>query len=95
MCGIVGLLSKSGENVAPLIEKMLTCMKNRGPDGVGLATEDEIVYSDTFDKLFFAQANAYNVLGHSRLAIVGGSCGSQPFISCDKKIGFGTQWGDL
>ena len=86
MCGIVGILSKKGENVAPLIEKMLTCMKNRGPDGVGLATEDEIVYSNTFDKLFFSQANAYNVLGHSRLAIVGGSCGSQPFISCDKKL---------
>jgi len=50
MCGIVGILSKKGENVAPLIEKMLTCMKNRGPDGVGLATEDEIVYSNTFDK---------------------------------------------
>ncbi|MDQ3083214.1 MAG: asparagine synthetase B, partial [Thermoproteota archaeon] len=86
MCGIVGILSKKGENVAPLIEKMLTCMKNRGPDGVGLATEDEIVYSNTFNKLFFAQANAFNVLGHSRLAIVGGSCGSQPFLSCDKKL---------
>lgn len=86
MCGIVGILSKKGENVAPLIEKMLTCMKNRGPDGVGLATEDEIVYSNTFDKLFLSQANASNVLGHSRLAIVGGSCGSQPFLSCDKKL---------
>jgi asparagine synthase (glutamine-hydrolysing) len=86
MCGIVGILSKKGENVAPLIEKMLSCMRNRGPDGVGLATEDEIVYSNTFNKLFFSQTNAFNVLAHSRLAIVGGSCGSQPFLSCDKKL---------
>lgn len=86
MCGIVGILSKKGENVAPLIEKMLSCMKNRGPDGVGLATEDEIVYSNTFNKLFFSQTSAFNVLAHSRLAIVGGSCGSQPFLSCNKKL---------
>ncbi|HEX5904494.1 MAG TPA: asparagine synthase (glutamine-hydrolyzing) [Candidatus Nitrosocosmicus sp.] len=86
MCGIVGILSKKGENVTPLIEKMLSCMRNRGPDGVGLATEDEIVYSNTFNKLFFSQTNAFNVLAHSRLAIVGGSCGSQPFLSCDKKL---------
>lgn len=86
MCGIVGILSKKGENVTPLIEKMLSCMKNRGPDGVGLATEDEIVYSNTFDKVFFSQTTANSVLGHSRLAIVGGSCGSQPFVSCDKKL---------
>ena len=86
MCGIVGILSKRGENVAPLIEKMLSCMKNRGPDGVGLATEDEIVYSNTFNKLFFSQTSAFNVLAHSRLAIVGGSCGSQPFLSCNKKL---------
>lgn len=86
MCGIVGILSKKGENVAPLIEKMLSCMKNRGPDGVGLATEDEIIYSNTFDKVFFSQTTANSVLGHSRLAIVGGSCGSQPFVSCDKKL---------
>ena len=86
MCGIVGILSKKGENVTPLIEKMLSCMRNRGPDGVGLATEDEIVYSNTFNKLFFSQTNAFNVLAHSRLAIVGGSCGSQPFLSCDKRL---------
>lgn len=86
MCGIVGILSKKGENVAPLIEKMLSCMKNRGPDGIGLATEDQIVYSNTFNNLVFSQANAYNVLGHSRLAIIGGSCGSQPFMSCNKKL---------
>lgn len=86
MCGIVGILSKSDRNVTPLIETMLSCMKNRGPDGMGLATENQILYSDTFDKVIFSQANGNAVLGHSRLAIVGGPCGSQPFESCDKKL---------
>jgi len=86
MCGIVGILSKKNGNVTPLIVKMLSCMKNRGPDGVGLATGNEIVYSENFDKALFSQIQAKDILGHSRLAIVGGSCGSQPFMSCDKKF---------
>jgi asparagine synthase (glutamine-hydrolysing) len=86
MCGIVGILSKSDRNVTPLIETMLSCMKNRGPDGMGLASENQVLYSDTFDKIIFSQVNGNAVLGHSRLAIVGGPCGSQPFTSCDKKL---------
>jgi asparagine synthase (glutamine-hydrolysing) len=86
MCGIVGILSKKERNVAPLIGKMLSCMKNRGPDGMGLSTGDQIVYSDTFDNLLLSQVEGHDVLGHSRLAIVGGSCGQQPFMSCDKKL---------
>jgi len=86
MCGIVGILSKKERNVAPLIGKMLSCMKNRGPDGMGLSTENQIVYSDTFDNPLFSQVQGHDVLGHSRLAIVGGSCGQQPFVSCDKKL---------
>jgi asparagine synthase (glutamine-hydrolysing) len=86
MCGIVGILSKSDRNVTPMIGTMLSCMKNRGPDGMGLATENQILYSDTFDNILFSQVNGNAVLGHSRLAIVGGPCGSQPFTSCDKKL---------
>ena len=86
MCGIVGILSKKERNVAPLIGKMLSCMKNRGPDGMGLSTENQIVYSDTFDNPLFSEVQGHDVLGHSRLAIVGGSCGQQPFVSCDKKL---------
>ena len=33
MCGIVGILSKTGENVVPLAESMLSCIACRGPDG--------------------------------------------------------------
>jgi len=86
MCSIVGILNKSDGNVVKLISKMLFCMKNRGPDGVGLATEDQIIYSDKMDSLFFSRMNGHEILGHSRLAIVGGSSGPQPFISCDKKL---------
>jgi asparagine synthase (glutamine-hydrolysing) len=86
MCGICGILSKKHRNVTPLIGTMLSCMINRGPDGMGLATENQIVYSDTFNKVLFSKVNGHAVLGHSRLAIVGGSCGPQPFTSCDKKL---------
>ncbi len=86
MCSIVGILNKSDGNVVKLISKMLFCMKNRGPDGVGLATEDQIIYSDKMDSVFFSRMNGHEILGHSRLAIVGGSSGPQPFISCDKKL---------
>ena len=65
MCGIVGILSKKERNVAPLIGKMLSCMKNRGPDGMGLSTGDQIVYSDTFDNLLLSQVEGHDVLGHS------------------------------
>ncbi|MBA3978307.1 MAG: asparagine synthase (glutamine-hydrolyzing) [Nitrosopumilus sp.] len=86
MCSIVGILSKKEGNVTPLIGKMLYCMPNRGPDGMGFATENQIVYSDTFDKLLFSKVHGHDVLGHTRLAIVGGACGPQPFMSCDKKF---------
>ena len=86
MCGIVGILSKKEGNVTPLIGKMLYCMQNRGPDGMGFATENQIVYSDTFDKLLFSRIHGHDVLGHTRLAIVGGPSGPQPFMSCDKKL---------
>ena len=37
MCGIVGILSKTGENVVPLVESMLSCIACRGPDGATIA----------------------------------------------------------
>ncbi len=38
MCGIVGILSKTGENVVPLAESMLSCIACRGPDGAAIAS---------------------------------------------------------
>src|SRR6187200_672950 len=86
MCGIAGILSKKGENVVPLIEPMLSCMINRGPDGAGVAADDLVILSDSFESLKYHKLSGSSVLGHLRLAIVGGTCGQQPFRSCDNRL---------
>ena len=86
MCGIAGILSKKGENVGPLIGPMLSCLRNRGPDGAGIAVNDYIIQSDTLANLNYRQFSANSVLGHLRLAIVGGTCGHQPFRSCNDRL---------
>jgi len=86
MCGIVGISSKKGENVVPLIEPMLSCMVNRGPDGAGIAANDFIIQSDSLENLRYHKLSGSSALGHLRLAIVGGTCGQQPFRSCDHRL---------
>ena len=86
MCGIVGILSKKGENVVPLIGPMLSCLRNRGPDGAGIAVNDYIIQSDTLANLKYREFSGNSVLGHVRLAIVGGTCGHQPFRSCNERL---------
>lgn len=88
MCGIAGILSKSGENVVPLVGSMLACMVNRGPDGVGLIANGQIVRSNSIATMQsqFQKVSATSALGHTRLAIVGGTCGAQPFSSCDGRL---------
>jgi len=86
MCGIAGILSKKGENVVPLIEPMLSCMINRGPDGAGVAANDLVILSNSFESLKYHKLSGTTALGHLRLAIVGGTCGQQPFRSCDNRL---------
>jgi len=86
MCGIVGILSKKGENVVPLVGSMLSCMRNRGPDGAGIAANRCVVQSDSFSDLKYHKISGDSALGHVRLAIVGGTCGQQPFSSCDGRL---------
>jgi asparagine synthase (glutamine-hydrolysing) len=87
MCGIVGILSKNGENVVPLVESMLSCIACRGPDGAGIAAAEQIVQTDSVGDLRkHPMANSHTALGHVRLAIVGGTCGQQPFRSCDGRF---------
>lgn len=88
MCGIAGMLSKSGENVVPLVGTMLGCMANRGPDGAGLVAAGRIVKCNSIKalQLEFDQVRGTTALGHTRLAIVGGTCGVQPFCSCDGRF---------
>ncbi|MFL6342272.1 MAG: asparagine synthase (glutamine-hydrolyzing), partial [Nitrososphaeraceae archaeon] len=86
MCGIVGILSKKNENVAPLIGPMLSCIASRGPDGAGIAADDFVVQSDSLENVEYQKLYGSSVLGHLRLAIVGGTCGQQPFRSCDNRL---------
>ena len=51
MCGIVGILSKTGENVVPLVESMLSCIACRGPDGATIAAAEQIVQTDSVSDL--------------------------------------------
>ncbi|MGA6921998.1 MAG: asparagine synthase (glutamine-hydrolyzing) [Nitrososphaeraceae archaeon] len=86
MCGIGGILSKKNENVVPLVGSMLSCMINRGPDGAGIAADEHSIQSDSFSNLRYQKLSGSNALGHVRLAIVGGTCGQQPFRSCDGRL---------
>jgi asparagine synthase (glutamine-hydrolysing) len=86
MCGIAGILSKNNQNIVPLIETMLSCMTTRGPDGAGIACDNEILQSKSLSDLEFCKLSGSTALGHLRLAIVGGTCGQQPFKSCDGRL---------
>jgi asparagine synthase (glutamine-hydrolysing) len=88
MCGIAGILSKRGENVVPLVGSMLSCMIHRGPDGAGLVANGQIVKSNSIATMQsqFQKVSAKSALGHTRLAIVGGTYGAQPFSSCDGRL---------
>jgi asparagine synthase (glutamine-hydrolysing) len=73
MCGIAGILIKKAF---------------RGPDGAGLVADDQIVKSDSISamRLQLEKVSGKSALGHTPLAIVGGTCGAQPFSSCDGRI---------
>src|SRR5919197_2228712 len=88
MCGIAGIMSKNGENVVPLVGSMLSCMINRGPDGAGLVADGHIIKSNSIATMQsqFQKVSGKSALGHTRLAIVGGTCGAQPFSSCDGRL---------
>ena len=86
MCGISGVLSKLGKNVTPYVMDMLSCMINRGPDGAGIIVKNSMAHSYKLSDLGLNQFNSEIALGHTRLAIVGGNCGLQPFRSCNGKI---------
>ncbi|HJS82785.1 MAG TPA: hypothetical protein VJ742_08125, partial [Nitrososphaera sp.] len=81
-------MSKNGTNVVPEVGLMLQCMVNRGPDGAGLVADGQIVKYDSVSALQnqSMQVSGSNAFGHTRLAIVGGTCGAQPFTSCDGRF---------
>jgi asparagine synthase (glutamine-hydrolysing) len=86
MCGIAGILSKKGENVVPIVGNMLSHMVHRGPDGAGISAGDKVIISNSLADLRYNEMKSDTAIGHTRLAIVGGLCGQQPFKSCDGRI---------
>src|SRR5215831_7597480 len=86
MCGIAGILSKKNENIVPLIECMLSSMSSRGPDGAGICANKHVISADLLEDLRFDKISGKSALGHLRLAIVGGTCGQQPFRSCNGRF---------
>jgi asparagine synthase (glutamine-hydrolysing) len=85
MCGIAGILSKSEEDMTSSIKKMLISMQTRGPDGIGLAINNKLLYTD-WDVIKDIRVEGNDVIAHARLAIVGGLKGSQPFMDCNNRI---------
>ncbi len=86
MCGIAGILSKSGEDVVPLLRGMLESIKHRGPDGAGVATPSGICRSGAISELDWDCLEGHLAMGHVRLAVVGGLLGQQPFVSHDGRL---------
>jgi len=86
MCGIAGILSKEDENVVPLLRDMLESIKHRGPDGAGITTSGKVCYAKTIAELDWDSLQGNSAMGHTRLAVVGGQQGQQPFISNDGQI---------
>jgi asparagine synthase (glutamine-hydrolysing) len=83
MCGIVGIVSKDEDDSVPLLHKMLESIKHRGPDGAGVVASNDVCRGDTLDELDWHNLHGSRAMGHSRLAVVGGSHGQQPFVSDD------------
>jgi asparagine synthase (glutamine-hydrolysing) len=86
VCGIAGLLSKESENVIPLLRGMLESIEHRGPDGAGATVSGKVRYAETIAELDWDSLQGNLAMGHTRLAVVGGSEGQQPLVSNDGQI---------
>jgi asparagine synthase (glutamine-hydrolysing) len=86
MYGIAGLVSKRGDNVAPYLYEMLQSIEHRGSDGAGVAIETGIHRGETIGSLSWDCIKGSMAIGHTRLAVVGGISGQQPFVSDDGHI---------
>ena len=86
MCGIAGILNKNNAGVTEDLILMLSCMHNRGPDGVAIQVGHNKVNSLELSDFSAPYNDGRFGLGHVRLAIVGGQLGKQPFTSCDGRL---------
>ena len=86
MCGIAGVVSKEGEDVVPLLRGMLESIRHRGPDGAGITASGRISRGWSVEELEWDSMSGSAAMGHTRLAVVGGLVGLQPFVSDDGRI---------
>lgn len=86
MCGIAGILNKNNAGVTEDLILMLSCMHNRGPDGVAIQVGQNEINSLEHPDFSTPYDDGKFGLGHVRLAIVGGQLGKQPFTSCDGRL---------
>ncbi len=86
MCGIAGILSREGEDVVPLLRDMLGSIIHRGPDGAGVVASGKVCYANTVAAIDWDSMQGSSAMGHTRLAVVGGAQGQQPFVSNDGQI---------
>jgi asparagine synthase (glutamine-hydrolysing) len=86
MCGIAGILNKNNTGVTEDLILMLSCMHNRGPDGVAIQVGQNKINSLESSESSVPYTDGRFGLGHVRLAIVGGQLGTQPFTSCDGRL---------
>ena len=85
MCGIAGAFELGGGSATPLVATMLRCIRHRGPDGFGFYSGRSIQRAKRLDEIRFDDKSEF-AFGHSRLAIVGGQHGIQPFEGCRKGL---------
>ena len=86
MCGIAGVISRDGTDVSPYLERMLRRIRHRGPDGCGVVIGGTIRRGSSVDDIDFSKLEGPVGMGHTRLAIVGGSSGKQPLQDCGKEL---------
>lgn len=86
MCGIAGIVHPQPTETAARLRQLLGAMQHRGPDGAGIAIGREVRTGWTLEELQSDGLEGTTGLGHTRLAIVGGRHGLQPFQSRDKRL---------
>lgn len=86
MCGITGIFNR--KNSFHNIVKALETLKNRGKDGVGIASEIDFYYGKNINNLKKSTKlrKSNNLLGHNLHSVVGYL--PQPLISADKSSRF-------
>lgn len=85
MCSIVGVVDKRSRSVRDAL-RLIEETQHRGPDSVGLYLDGTVRYGRRLEDLEGTPSSGKICLGHSRLAIVGGSEGRQPVVSASSGL---------